>query len=557
MDYNTLIIIIIIAAIAIAGAIAIVIFLRRRDKRNLKYIEDDFGKNVDYKDIRLDSISYYWYEKLFNKDVNNYIDDITWNDLDMDEVFSRIDACQTSIGEEYLYATLHEPVQDPEKLSKREKLIELFDELPDLRKDIQLILSKMGKSSYTTLASFCYDVESKRLKNLFIYKVLGILPFVFIVLFFVNPLLGLLGFIGSCTINGLIYYYITVAITKEMAAIRYFTVLLWGAGKICDRFSLIDNPIINDLSSSYKIFNKIGGKLSALGQEVVSELDALAEYPRIIMLTNIRHYNKVIDLLEKNTEEFRLLYTSMGEVDLAVNVLSFRKSLPFYSIPQFVTENEISIEEMYHPLVKEPVNNSVSITRNSLVSGSNASGKSTFIKSIAVNAIMAQTINTCTAKSFKTRFALVLTSMAIHDDITVGDSYFISEIKSLKRILDMIPKTNCICIVDEILRGTNTVERIAASASVLEYMAKLDCLCLVATHDIELTTMLEDDYNNYHFSEQITEEGVEFDYKLKEGPTNSRNAIALLDYLGFEKEIVSDATARVKMFEETGYWKHD
>ena len=85
------------------------------------------------------------------------------------------------------------------------------------------------------------------------------------------------------------------------------------------------------------------------------------------------------------------------------------------------------------------------------------------------------------AKEYITRFALVITSMAVRDDILTGDSYFISEIKSLKRIIDKVEIVKCICFVDEILRGTNTIERIAASTSVIKYLHGKDCLCIVAS----------------------------------------------------------------------------
>ncbi|HCW96660.1 MAG TPA: hypothetical protein DHU88_13350 [Pseudomonas sp.] len=143
------------------------------------------------------------------------------------------------------------------------------------------------------------------------------------------------------------------------------------------------------------------------------------------------------------------------------------------------------------------------------MTGSNASGKSTFIKSLAVNSILAQTIHTCAAKEFKLRPSLVITSMAVRDSISEGESYFIKEIKSLKRILNKVQNISCTCFIDEILKGTNTIERIAASAAVLKYLHSTDCLCMTASHDIELTCILENEYDNYHFSEHITDDEFE------------------------------------------------
>jgi DNA mismatch repair ATPase MutS len=246
-------------------------------------------------------------------------------------------------------------------------------------------------------------------------------------------------------------------------------------------------------------------------------------------------------MIIKYNNEFHSLYKCIGELDLALCVLSFRKSLEVYSIPEFHEQNAIIFEDLFHPLITSPVKNSGIFMNDSLITGSNASGKSTFIKALAINGILAQTIYTTTAQKFKTRFSIIITSMAMRDDLLAGDSYFIAEVKSLKRIIDLIQKYHCTCFIDEILRGTNTIERIASSSSVLEYLHSQDCLCIVASHDIELTKILADKFDNYHFCEQITNDEVNFDYKLKSGPSTTKNAIKLLGLLGFNPEIVKSA----------------
>src|SRR5699024_9710649 len=108
----------------------------------------------------------------------------------------------------------------------------------------------------------------------------------------------------------------------------------------------------------------------------------------------------------------------------------------------------------------------------------------------------------------------VITSMAVEDNIFEGDSYFIAEIKSIKRLLTQV-ETNekCYCFIDEILKGTNTIERIAASSSVVHWLRNFPSLAFIATHDIELTEILKTSCKNVHFAESVTkEEGVVFDY---------------------------------------------
>jgi len=289
-------------------------------------------------------------------------------------------------------------------------------------------------------------------------------------------------------------------------------------------------------------------------RERVSDLDALVEYYNILTLKDIRSYNRITAMMEKHPRELRQLFCGIGALDAAIAILSFRKSLPFFCLPEFSSESRIDMEAIYHPLLREPVPNSVELDKNSLVSGSNASGKSTFIKATALCGIFAQTIHTCTARRYKTRFSLVMTSMAVRDNILANESYFITEIKSVRRILQKISEVYCTCYIDEILKGTNTVERIGASVSVLKHLHSLDCLCVVATHDIELTQLLSGCYDNFHFCEQMNDNGIGFDYRIRTGPSHTRNAILLLDYLDFPESIVQEARFLVDRFEHTQNW---
>ncbi len=130
------------------------------------------------------------------------------------------------------------------------------------------------------------------------------------------------------------------------------------------------------------------------------------------------------------------------------------------------------------------------------------------------------------------------------------------EIKSLKRILDAIStETPVLCFVDEVLRGTNTVERISASSKILESMAGKNILCFAATHDIELTALLEGPYVNYHFEEQVEAGDVSFSYRLEAGRAASRNAIRLLGIMGYDETIIRAAEGMAERFVLTGEWR--
>lgn len=109
--------------------------------------------------------------------------------------------------------------------------------------------------------------------------------------------------------------------------------------------------------------------------------------------------------------------------------------------------------------------------------------------------------------------------------------------------------------MDEVLRGTNTVERIAASAEILNSLATDNIYCFAATHDIELTYLLEGSYHNYHFSEQVADKEVQFDYQLRLGRAVTRNAIKLLEIMGYKPSVVERAKQRAEYFMEHNDWK--
>lgn len=210
----------------------------------------------------------------------------------------------------------------------------------------------------------------------------------------------------------------------------------------------------------------------------------------------------------------------------------------------------------WHPLLSDPVKNSILADRGVLLTGSNASGKSTFLKMVAVNVILAQTIHTCTAESYKAPVFRIFSSMALRDSMENGESYYIVEIRSLKRILDAAQDHNgpVLCFVDEVLRGTNTVERIAAATQILIHLSESGALGFAATHDIEMTELLKEHYDNYHFEEEIRDGDILFPYQLLPGKASTRNAIRLLQLLGYDREITEKASGQAEHFLETGKW---
>lgn len=505
---------------------------------------------------KIDSVSNYWIEKADHEHLANYIDDITWNDLNMEEVYKRLNSTNSSVGAEYLYARLHEPDLGMKDMNDLEQLIESMDERDDIREKIQFRLARLGKNDHNMVWDFIFSPQDKKLKNDFIYPILASLPVVSTLIMIINFRYGILMLIASLITNVAVYYKNKYKLAVELEAVSYITSIIVCGGKLIKLKDDRIQPYLKKIESLYKPLKKIAGWGSVLLSKPKSELEFLYEYIKIVFLLDYNSYNKIVSIIYKKNELFHQLWQEIGKIDTAISIASYRRSIGFYTIPVFTNSNDLVFEDLYHPLISNPECNTGIIAKGSIITGSNASGKSTFVKSVAINCIFAETIHTCLATSFCLKPSRVVSSMAVTDNVVQGDSYYIAEIKSLKRILDMInDDVHCVCFIDEILKGTNTIERIAASAAILSYLSGQNCLCLVASHDIELTEMLKNIYDNYHFRERITDEGITFDYKLHTGHATTRNAIKLLEFMDYPENVVGDAKSAAEGFEESHKWK--
>lgn len=178
------------------------------------------------------------------------------------------------------------------------------------------------------------------------------------------------------------------------------------------------------------------------------------------------------------------------------------------------------------------------------------SGKSTFMRTIGVNAIFSQTIYTCLASKYRTSFYKIVSSVSLNDNLVEGKSYYLCEAEAIHRVLKSCEKSNCcLALIDEIFNGTNPIERVGASVEILNYLIEKNTLTIVSTHDLQLTQMLKG-YESYYFNEDISNEGMRFDYNIRKGICKSRNAVKILDYLGYPNELISRINKRVEIVEK-------
>ena len=311
-------------------------------------------------------------------------------------------------------------------------------------------------------------------------------------------------------------------------------------------------PVDERMETGWTKLNKIRKKIGILvyiKQASVSGdlLGMLFDYLFGVTLIDVGRIDSILKMISEGQMEMLEAYTYVGKLDAAVSILSFRKSLPVWSAPAFMDRSGITAKGIYHPLLRDPISNDFTLGSRAVITGANASGKSTFMKALAVNVVLAQTIDTCSCSAISLPTLKVMTSMAIRDDVISGESYYVREVRYLKRMLDEIDQgTMALYVIDEILKGTNQKERLAASEAVLDYISRHQGFCLIATHDMELVDHLQDKYEPYYFESHIEDNNVTFDYLIHKGRGGESNALALLQAFGFPEEIVRQASTNIR-----------
>lgn len=533
-----------------------------RKKKFYKKIKEAWGQASErtYGLEEWDKLTHYFYLEEYDGFV---IDDITWKDLDMDRVYRQMNHTCSSIGEEYLYAMLRKPVFDRKELERRDEFIRYFSREPEERMLVQEIFANIGRSRHVSVIGYLRQFEDLEVKNPWRYRAHQAALLLAIASMFLAPGYGIILVIAALGWNVGTYYREKREIDTYLEAFSYIARVLHKANLFEKIKSPFLTPYAKEIMKKADVLKKFqkGRQFLKAGSDLSGGLeDVIMDYVRVLFHVDLQQFNKMLKELYAHQDELISLYESLGFLESMIAAASYRAFLGTWAVPEFAEMSGeysgIFAEHMYHPLIQNPVSSSIEAKNGVLLTGSNASGKSTFLKTVAINSLLAQTLYTAAAQRFSMPFAKIYSSMALQDNLESEESYYIVEIKSLKRILDACGgDMPVLCFVDEVLRGTNTVERIAASSEILKSFSAQNVHCFAATHDIELTYILEGEYDNYHFSEQVQNGEVLFDYVLQKGRATSRNAIQLLEVIGYDRQIIKRARDRAQHFTEYGDWK--
>lgn len=562
--------------VLVGALLALIVFImgieyinsRSFQKRCLEKIYRDYGKAPErnYKTGELEHI-----QKYYLRHPGEYqIDDITWNDLDLDSFYQRMNSSVSAAGDEYLYYRLRTPIYTQDEMESWEAKIRYFMEHEEDRHSVQGVFYRLGRMGRYSLHEYIENLDILGERKNIKYILSNLMILVCVGIMFVSLPMGVAALLVVLCHNVIGYFKEYKEIEPYITSFRYIN-------RALDVAQELGKKKIAGISGEQKRLLECHQKMRGFIRNAFlivyvekgngNPLGVILDYLRMIFYLDLIQFNNALRAVRGHLAEIDEMVTLIGEIETAVVIGSYRTSLQGdCCIPALQFEKgadrQIRIDQLYHPMLREPVKNSISTKQGVLLTGSNASGKSTFLRAVALNALLAQTIHTCLASCYEAPVFRIYSSMALKDDLLGGQSYYMVEIQSIKRILDQVRKAeedhSCVlCFVDEVLRGTNTVERIAASTQIMKMFAAENVICFAATHDVELTKLLAQDYNNYHFEERIEEEDVFFPYTLMPGPATTRNAIALLKVLGYDERIIDKAEAMAERFLMEGIWHNE
>lgn len=522
------------------------LFDKSRKFNEILYLISSWPNAYDSK-FDFNKIHKFYYEygpKSLNENTFHDIDDQTAHDLNVDEVFKKISNCSSTPGEQMLYYILRTPKTNSVELIERNKIIDKFKNDENLRSTIQQIFSNLGKQRKGEIFNLFNTETVVNKSKVLLYNLIALSSVVALVWFIIDGADKIPTFIGIFAIYMFISLRTASEIEYELTSLQYLGDFIRASKEL----SKIDDPTLKDEIDKIKervdLFSKIDKKTLFIYSQ--GALDIFIETINALFLTRIRSYYSIINIIKKNRQELIELYALVGKIEAYISVSSYRTKLKNYSLPNF-TDNKNNLfktENACHPLLEDGIPNSINLNNKGVIlTGSNMSGKSTFMRTLALNMLLAQSIYTCLCDDYNASFFRVMSSLSISDDVLSGTSYYLEECNAVLRILNSLDKeVPAFCIIDEIFKGTNPIERIATSKQILKYIMNRNALSIVATHDLELAETCNDKYLKYYFCEDVDEnEGLIFDFKLKEGICNTGNAIKLLSYLGYPNEIINDS----------------
>ena len=475
------------------------------------------------------------------------------NDLDVfgrSSLFQMINSTKTKFGREKLVKILSlKKLPSKEEVIKRQEAIRELGDKIDFRQKLE-VKSTIKKSGLKDTKDLIEWMSGKSTFN----KSLNFIPYIFIAITAISFVLVFIGYlpITYIILVFMINYIVVKLSTKKLKNV----IVLFEIHKndIEAYYNLIE--IIDNEEFKSELLSEIKTNLNKESKSVVSEMKALKNLSdwigdsssnayylllNITILSDIFILKNLYDWKEKNGTKFDLWLKTMGDIEALCSIANLAFDFEDWTYPLISDLDEIKAVELAHPMLySKAISNSFSLNSKSkiaLITGSNMSGKSTFLRTIGINLVLSYIGAPVCSKSFEAGIFNIYTCMRTKDNLEESISSFYAEILRIKILIEASKKGEKVFfLLDEIFKGTNSKDRHDGATVLIKQLVKNNAMGLVSTHDLELCD-LENEYNwikNYNFQEYYKDNNIKFDYKLRDGRSKTQNAIHLMKLAGIE-----------------------
>lgn len=435
----------------------------------------------------------------------------------------------------------------PKDIVKKQEAIQELAKLPEWRQHFSALAGE-------TQPKISPDVVSDWMKNhkSFMPKWGGIAPLIFTSLSIGLIVLAFLGWVPESLI--LFWYVLGVGIVGRYAKkIIPFTARVSEAQDTIQQHQRLIYEL-EEHSFNSELLQEIQKKLEVKGERTSKILKRFSKnmtmleqqynlmismFAQGLGLYSLYYAHKVESWIEKHGQDVESWFSAIAQFDAYITLGTYAFNHTDHTYPSLVQgKTVLKAKEVGHPLVdpKKNVLNDFEIGKGRfcIVTGANMAGKSTFLRAVALQIVMANMGLPVLGKNVKYAPVRLLTSMRSSDSLADETSYFYAELKRLKYIVEELEKDDCFVVLDEILKGTNSVDKAEGSKKFVERLVRNGSTGMVATHDLSLCTLADElpEVENRYFDAQIVNEELFFDYKFKEGVCQNMNASFLLKNMG-------------------------
>jgi DNA mismatch repair ATPase MutS len=491
------------------------------------------------------------HRRLVDAEEGESLDERTWADLDLDDVFHAVDYTASEPGRQLLYHQLRTPQFDSAALDRLDSAVNRFTSDETLADLVRSTLSQLGDPRAAHLDDLLFGELPSRPALWWTFPLLTASAVSCLALISIWPRAAVV-WLAICVVNVGVQIFYKPRVQRFVPALHELPALLRVA-------RILGAVQADEVQSEAHALRNASAELGALRiatrwlmyePSQASDIQAtIYEYVNLLFLLDVNAFVFATNSLRESRTVAQEALHALAFMDVAQSIASWRKTLNYWATPTFLpAQKSLAVDGLYHPLLGAPVANDLVVDGHSvLITGSNMSGKTTFVRTLGVNAVLAQTLHTVCARKWRAPMLLVRTSIGREDSLQDGKSYYLAEVET---VLELVRASESgrqhLFLLDELFRGTNTVERVAGAYAVLSYLNRGADLVVAATHDVELLDMLRGGYEMHHFREEVVDEGLTFDYRMRPGPSSTRNAIALLRVLKYPASLVDSALAVVE-----------